>query len=282
MMWRWLTEQRRKVVGVVVFAIPLVMIVSLGTADIGTNSTQATGWGGGAVGAVQAGLSSAAGSVGGWWHRLTGRQAVVDENEQLTREVDRLREEKTRLIGVLQENTRLREMVGFQTDYPEFDLAAAQVIARDVTPYYRVVKIRIRSRADLEPRMPVVAPDGVVGQVHRVYGRTADVVLVTDPRSRIDAISQRNRTLGIVEGLGHRDSYRTRLAYVTEHDEVELGDEMVTSGMGGVFPRELTIGTIVQIERVERELFQEVTVEPAVDFSRLEEVFVITNHEQPG
>lgn len=276
-MLAWLKKHRRKVTGALVVIVPLVMLVSSAGAEIGRETTGAGQFGGGLLAGGQSLVAGAVGTVGDAWTRLMGGD-LAEENERLRREVHQLREENTRLIGVLQENARLREMVGFQQQRPEFDLAAARVVGRDVTPYFRVEKIRIESDTDLEPRMPVVAPDGVVGQIHRLYDGYADVVLVADPRSRIDAVSQRNRAPGIVEGLGHEADYRARMAYVEERDEVRPGDTLVTSGMGSIFPRELRIGTVADVDRDDERLLQDIVVEPAVDFSRLEEVFVITNH----
>lgn len=277
-MLAWLKTHRRKLTALLVALVPIVIIVSSAGADIGEPTSTPATWGGGVVSAAQTGVVATLGSIGDGWARLTGGE-LREENEQLRRQVDRLREEKTRLIGVLQENARLREMVGFQQGHPEFDLAPARVVGRDVTPYFRVEKIRIESEADIEPRMPVVAPEGVVGQIHRVYDRYADVVLVADPRSRIDAINQRNRALGIVEGLGHEADYRARMAYMEQRDRLEPGDTLVTSGMGEFFPRELPLGTVVEVEIGEDRLFQDVVVEPAVDLARVEEVFVITGQD---
>lgn len=277
-MLAWVKTHRRKATGLLVVLLPILMIVSSAGADIGQPTQSATGWGGGVIGGVHSGVASVFGFVGDTWSRLTGGE-LKEQNEQLRREVHRLREEKTRLIGVLQENARLREMVGFHQDHPEYELAPARIIGRDVTPYFRVEKIRLESEEQLRPRMPVVAPDGVVGQIHRVYDGYADVVLLSDPRSRIDAISQRNRALGVVEGLGHEADYQARMAYMEERDELEPGDTLVTSGMGGIFPRELTIGTVLEVAMDRERLFQDVVVEPAVDYARLEEVFVITDHD---
>lgn len=277
-MLAWLKKHRRKVTGLLVVAVPVMMLVSSAGADIGGESGGATQWGGGVLAGAQHAVSSGVGSVGDGFRGLFGGE-LAEENEALQQEVDRLREENTRLIGVLQENSRLREMVGFQNDRPEFELAPARVVGRDITPYFRVEKIRIDADIDLQPRMPVVAPDGVVGQIHRVYDGYADVVLVADPRSRIDAVSQRNRAPGIIEGLGHETDYRARMAYTEERDEVRAGDTLVTSGMGSIFPRELRIGSVAEVDRDEERLMQDVVVEPAVDFSRLEEVFVITDLE---
>lgn len=276
-MLSWVKDHRRKVTAFVLLAIPLWMMMTTDSAEIGEPSSPPTEVAGGVVGASQAGMHTAIGTVAGLWTRMTGSGELAQENKELRREVDRLREEKTRLIGVLQENARLREMVQFQEAHPEFELAPARVVGRDISPYFRVLKVQLESTQELEPRMPVVSAEGVVGQIHRVYKGYADVVIIADPRSRIDAVSQRNRALGIVEGLGNEADYRARVAYLSEGDELSVGDTMVTSGMGGVYPRELRIGTVVSVESDVRGLFQDVIVEPAVDFSRLEEVFVITD-----
>ena len=275
-MLAWLQTHRRKWLAILLGVLPLWMLISSAGAQVGAESAAPTKVAGSVVGGVQFGASLAFGKVGDWWNGLAGGEAAR-ENEELRREVDRLREEKSRLVGILQENARLRELVGFQTRHPDFELAPARVISRDVTPYFRVVKIRIESDADLAPRMPVVAANGVVGQIHRVYGRYADVVIAADARSRIDAISQRNRALGVVHGLGHEADYQARVAYLSDRDEVRIGDVMVTSGMGGVFPGELEIGTVIDVDPDGYGPFQEVTLQPAVDFSRLQEVFVITD-----
>jgi len=269
----WQTH-RRKIVAFVLVAMPFVLLATSAGADqaghpgVGRRATStAFGW-------VQSGGAHVVATAGAWLGDLF-RGDVAAKNEELEARVARLEEEKARLIGVLQENERLRELVGFKRAHDEFDLVPARVVARDITPYFRVLKVRISSDAKLEPRMPVVVADGVVGQVAEVDGDFADVIVVSDPRSHIDAISQRTRAHGIVEGLGHERDYLCRVAYLREKDMVRQGDLIVTSGMGGVFPADLVIGRVADVERRQRQLFQEVRVEPSVDFSRIEEVFVI-------
>ena len=278
-MFRQLRSLRNLFAAAVLFAVPLVTIAISGDRDIGqTNPTRPGAWvrsGVGWVGSAQYGLVAGVGDV---WRRLVAGE-LAEKNRQLEKQVARLREEKSRLIGVLQENARLRELLGFKRQHPSYDLAPAKVVGRDITPYFRVLTLKLESDAELEPRMPVVIAGGVVGQIHRTYGSYADVVIVSDPRSRIDAISQRNRAQGVVQGLGHQRDYLSKISYLRRKDEVREGDVMVTSGMGGVFPPELIIGTIREVRRKKRGLFQEALIEPAVDYSRIEEVFVVTNVE---
>lgn len=269
-------QHKRKIAAVALLTSAMVLITSSAGARVGAESplilqatTQSTApllslMGNGALGVTNI--------ISGWF-----TTDLETENEALRQEVARLREEKTRLIGVLQENDRLRRVLDLKAKHPEYKLVPAQVIARDASPYFRVMHIKIATNPDqpIKPRMPVIVAEGLVGQVHRVFGKYAEIIIVSDPRHRVDAIAQRTRAQAIVEGLGHERDYLARLAYLRDIDEVRQGDILVTSGMGEFFPRELIIGTVNSVAHAERGLFQEATITPAVDFSRLEEVFVL-------
>jgi len=266
-------RHRRRFAGLLVVLIPLLMMSSKAGAGVGS-----TGFAGqiglGVMGSLQTlihtPIAAASGLLSGWF---TGGAAV--EAEELKAEISRLREEKSRLIGVLQENERLRKMLGFKVRRPELELIAGRVISRDTTPYFRVVTLHVTSDVPLAPRMAVISAEGVVGQVNRVFADYVEVILVSDPRHRVDAITQRTRAQAVVEGLGHERDYHAKLAYLSEKDEVRVGDVVVTSGMGGVFPPELVLGTVATVERSERGLFQDATISPSVDASRLDEVFIV-------
>lgn len=275
-MFERLRSLRTILIAGVLFGVPLLTIAVSQDEEVGEGASRGPStWVRSGVGWIGFGSHRAVGGVGDWWSRWTTSD-LAEENRRLEEEIARLREEKSRLIGVLQENSRLRELLEFKRKHPTYELASAHVVGRDTTPYFRVMTLKLETDADIEPQMPVVVAGGVVGQIHRTYGSFADVVIVSDPRSRVDAISQRNRAQGIVQGLGEARSYEAKIAYLRREDEVREGDVMVTSGMGGVFPRELVVGTIEEVTRSERGLFQEAVLEPAVDFSRLEEVFVVT------
>jgi rod shape-determining protein MreC len=123
--------------------------------------------------------------------------------------------------------------------------------------------------------MPVIAPAGVIGRVQRVYGKYADVVLAVDPQSSIDVIVPRTGSRGVLKGLGGDNVYSCKIEYLLKNEEVREGDVIVTSGLGGVFPRDLPVGTIRKIEKKEYGMYQDVEVAPAVDFSHIGAVLVI-------
>jgi rod shape-determining protein MreC len=202
------------------------------------------------------------------------------ENVRLREELHRLRDENARLLGVMQENARLRAMVGFDVGHPQLALLPARVVGIEMSPFFRVLSIRIEAT---DPRLdvgqPVVSSAGVVGHISEIAGRAAEVTLAVDPRSSIDVLLQRNRARGVLKGLGYADSYDAEIAYLLRRDEARPGDIVVTSGMGGRFPPDLVVGRVAQIDDATAGMFQEVTVEPAVDFSRLEEVYIILGTE---
>jgi rod shape-determining protein MreC len=229
------------------------------------------------AGEIRTATAFAVAPLGTWWRNWVDLAEVRRENEALRAERDRLREEHARLVGVMQENARLRALVGFQQAQPQLELVPARVIARDVSSFFRVTSLRMQpEHGNVTVGMPVVSSAGVVGHVASVEGRTVEVILAVDPRSSIDVLVQRNRARGISQGLGHSNDYRSRLAYLLRRDEVRVGDVLVTSGADGRFPPDLVVGRIAEVEDARYGLFQEVVVEPAVDFSRLQEAFILT------
>jgi rod shape-determining protein MreC len=201
------------------------------------------------------------------------------ENSRLAREASALRGARAALAEARAENARLRRMLAFHRERPDLRMVAARIIARSTSPYFRVHRIRIDagSAAGVERGMPVVTPEGVVGRIHRVYGAYADVQLLADPESTIDVIVQGSRATGILRGRGEANNYRCRIEYLSLPDLVREGDAIVTSGVGigNRLPTGLQVGKVSHVVRKQFAVAQEIEVIPAVDFSKVEEVFVL-------
>jgi rod shape-determining protein MreC len=120
--------------------------------------------------------------------------------------------------------------------------------------------------------MPVVNAEGVVGQIMETSRSTAKVLLAHDPNSAVNALVQKNRVQGIVKGEGSQ-SYT--MLYILKNADVEEGDLIVTSGLGGSFPKGIPVGTVASVTKSKRGMFQNITITPAVDFSRMEHLIVI-------
>lgn len=215
-------------------------------------------------------------AVGELWSDYVFLYGVRNENEQLRFEIQRLRAENNLYLEAVQEVRRLRQMMGFADTFGG-ELKAARVIGRGTSEQFRVVRIRIDAGEDLVSKgMPVVTFEGLVGQIAETTGAYSDVLLTVDRKSQVPVVIQRNGAQGILRGTGELDRYTCDVEYLLRSDEVREGDQLFTSGAGGKFPEGLLAGKVVSVTRENLGLFQKVVVEPAVNFSRLKEVFVVS------
>jgi rod shape-determining protein MreC len=244
----------------------------------------------------QNGLDRTVSNATGWIHALSdpvarGIASVWDdyvylvhvrrESERLRSELARLRQDAQRYRAAFEENRRLRRLLQLREDTP-VESVAAEVVARDPSPFFRVVRLAITTQdaPSLREGMPVITYDGVVGQVNSVVGRYANVTLVADSRSAIDAMIERTGARGIVHGTGERNRYSAQVEYLQRTDDVRVGDAVVTSGLGCRYPAGLLLGRVASVTRREFGLYQEVELTPAVDFSRLQDVLVLATPRQ--
>ncbi len=206
---------------------------------------------------------------------------LEEETQQLRAELDRLRGELTRLREVEAENQRLRELLGARPRNPNFQFLLADVIGREPGPFVEAVIVNKGSQDGVEPGMVVVGAAGLVGKVVRVSAGTARVLLLTDPSSAVAARIQRSdarEVTGLVVGQGQG---RLVMRYIAQGEPLQVGDQVVTSGLGETFPKGLAIGRVAQVRRLDVEPFQEALIEPAVALGRLENVLIITNFRPP-
>jgi rod shape-determining protein MreC len=224
---------------------------------------------------LQHGATSAGDALGRVWSRYIYLVDVKKDNERLAADNARLRSELERAKLELVRGQRLERLLGLRQEVPS-ETAAARVIGVESSPFFRVVRVRLdRGSDEMKPGMPVLVPEGVVGRVGRVFGRYSDVVLAVDPKSSIDVVLPRTGGRGVLKGVSGENGYRARIEYLLRSEEVKEGDEVVTSGVGGVFPRGVAVGKIAKVVRRDFGLYQEAEVTPSVDFSRLDEVLVV-------
>jgi rod shape-determining protein MreC len=248
------------------------------------------------VGLVDAGLlkisaplqyvaTEAAGALGGLLEEYVYLVEVGRENDRLRDENDRLREDNRLLRVQAGENDRLRDLLELRERLPG-ETISAEVVTREFSPYFRVMRVRLDrgARDRVRAGMPVESAQGLVGQIRRTTGHYADVLLTVDQESAIDVVVQRTGARGMLRGTGESNRYLCRMQYLRREDEVEVGDEIYTSGLGRRFPAAILVGRVVRVERQEFGLYQEVEVAPSVSFSDLEEVLVLTtgSREQAG
>lgn len=194
--------------------------------------------------------------------------------QELQDTVDRLMIENVRLREAEIERTILREQLQFKLANPTYELLAAEVIGRDPSNLLQYIIIDRGANDGVAVGMPVVTARGLVGRVTSVYPQSARVMLLTDPASSVNALIQSSRATGVVQGQGQRGLV---MRYIEQSEQVAVGDVVLTSGLGGNFPKRLVIGQVTAVKRNDVEMFQEVQVQSAVRFDRLEIVLVVQN-----
>jgi rod shape-determining protein MreC len=205
------------------------------------------------------------------WSSYFSLVEIHQENALLRKRIDFLKLENSRYQELLLANQRLHTLLNFQqnTDEP---LLPARVIGWDSSGLFKSITIDKGEHDGLMINMPVVNADGVVGRVVSVCPDYSQVLLITDQNSAVDGLVQRSRGRGTLRGRGSNECY---FDYVIKTCEIEAGDTIVTSGMGGVFPKGLCLGAVTKIKDARSKLFKDVRVVPAVDFSTLEEVLIV-------
>ena len=159
---------------------------------------------------------------------------------------------------------------GDESDTP---MLPAEIVAVDVSSWFRAVLLGRGRAHGITAGMPVISEDGVVGLVTTTSLNAAKVKLLLDRQSAADGVVQRSRLRGIVRGAGSGE--RLAFEFVARGGDLELGDEILSSGLGGVYPKGLRIGKVVALPEPGPQLLARATLEPAVDFSKLEQVFVM-------
>ena len=196
---------------------------------------------------------------------------VARENDQLKLEVQRLISEKNKLVERLASQKRLAKLMAYEDDW-EKKAVVASVIGRDATQWSKVVVINKGTQNGIRNHLAVVTDAGVIGQVIHAGPNTSKVLLIVDGRSAVDALFQESRISGVVVGAGEDEC---KLKFVPNTADVKVGDHVLSSGLGGIFPKGLIIGKVSQVSRKKQGLFQDITLVPSSDLSRLEEVLVL-------
>jgi rod shape-determining protein MreC len=225
---------------------------------------------------IEQAVSKVSYSVGELLASTAKIMAAYRDNEQLRQQVDQLKQSTIMLNEVTAENQRLQVMLDYKKNTPQFEMVVATVIAREPGSWFSTIVINRGSDDGLTKDMPVVTPQGLVGHVVSVYGKSAKVMLILDPRSAVGGLVQRpeSRVTGIVVGQAQNTTVPRMINLARESDVIQ-DDKIITSGLGGIFPKGILIGEVVEVKNEEGGLLKFAEIKPAVDFSKMEEVFVI-------
>ncbi|MBN2398505.1 MAG: rod shape-determining protein MreC [Deltaproteobacteria bacterium] len=223
-------------------------------------------------------VNSALGSIGTIWKRYVMLVGLEERNRELEETVASLTREVNECREMALECMRLRSLMVMKSELG-FSTVAAEVVGRNRASVFRTVLIDKGSSDGIEAGFPVVTAEGVTGRIIEVSWNVSKVLLLVDYNSNIDALIQRNRCQGVLQGAGTSGCI---LKYIQRSEEVRVGDVVVASGLAGVFPKGLRLGTVAEVEKRDADLFQRITVHPTVDIAKLEEVLVIIKKGREG
>lgn len=201
---------------------------------------------------------------------LNAYRSVVSENEQLKEENAKLRQETYYASEGLQELARLHTLVRFDDkwDYP---IVTARVVGHNPGRFLTTIIINRGTSHGVKENMPVFSMDGLVGKVTKAALTHSRVQLLVDPNLKLSVLERRTRVVGFLESVdGHLLS-----AQIPTHAGVQVGDTLITSGLGGIFPKGIPVGTVKEIRSADLEVMRMMDVAPFQVFSKLEEVFVM-------
>jgi len=193
------------------------------------------------------------------------------DNENLRKRIDLLIEEKHALQEEVRRLIRINELMDYQKANKLKSLVAT-VIGLDATQWSKTVFINKGTRDGIRENQAVVTTLGLVGHIVQAGNSTSKVLLIVDSRSSVDALFENDRVSGIVVGTG-RDT--CEMKYVPINANIRVGDRVLSSGLGGIFPKGLRLGTVHEVQKATQGLFQEVSIVPSADLMRLEEVLVL-------
>jgi rod shape-determining protein MreC len=204
---------------------------------------------------------------------------LVDAREladELSEQVEFYKQELAEQVVAEEENARLRRLLGFNRRH-QLPTLPARIIATDILGQFRTVTIDRGSNDGVRAGNPVVNADGVVGTVMTVFYSNSRVLLMIDPNSAIDGRVRRSGAQGIVQGGNMSDKLWCQFAFSLKSEDIQIGDDIVTSGLDQQFPPGLLLGSVVGLTQEAVGVFQNATVRPAADFTRLREVLIVTS-----
>lgn len=229
---------------------------------------------------IQTQMSRTANFVSNQVEQTTDIRVLQERNAELEALANSLMVENVRLKDLERENEILRQLLNYTRNNPQFTYQTTTIrgrsIGREPTNLLYFIFLDVGARDGVAKDMPVITDRGLVGRVTAVGPNSAQVLMLIDPSSAVNAIIQNSRVTGLVKG--NIDGTLT-MERIPPGEEVNPGDIVLTSGLGGNFPDKLVIGQVTEVTQRDQDMFQIARIRPTVDFGKLETMLVITSFE---
>lgn len=220
---------------------------------------------------IQEGFSDSKKSLSFLWENYLLIVNTSKENNILKKQISRLESDLTTMEEVRKENLRLKRLLSY-SDEMSHQRIMAQVVGWDSANEFKVIRLNKGKNHGIKVMAPVITDHGLVGYVYRVTDNYADVLTILDQNNRVDVMIERTRTHGIVEGVFN---FKCALKYIMRNEPVEVGDKLITAGVGGIYPKGIKVGMVTDITKENFGMTLSIEVIPSVDFDKLEEVLVL-------
>ena len=225
---------------------------------------------------IQSGVHNLVNTLNAWWEGYVMLVGIRNENQQLRQEIAELKDRLNRSLEDSVQYNRLRGQLLFAQRQPDRKVFA-EIIGESIDNIHQMRLINRGSKHGLKRNFSAILREGLVGRIQSVTPFQSNLQLITDFRSRVPALIQRNRIRGLIYGT----QTGLEMRQINRRAKVKKGDRVITSGLGGLYPKGILIGTIVEVRVQPHELFQTASIETAVDLSRMEEVFIIISGSYP-
>ncbi|HXH74569.1 MAG TPA: rod shape-determining protein MreC [Bacteriovoracaceae bacterium] len=223
------------------------------------------------VSPMQESLASSKKNLSSLWENYLLIVNTSKENSVLKKQISRLESDIFTMEEVRKENLRLKGLLNYSEEMGQ-EKVLAQVVGWDSANEFKVIRLNKGTDHGIKVMSPVITDNGLVGYVYRVMPNYSDVLTILDQNNRVDVVVERTRTHGIVEGVM---SFKCALKYVMRNEPVEVGDKLITAGVGGIYPKGVKVGMITDISKENFGMTLSIEVVPSVDFDKLEEVLVL-------
>ncbi len=270
-----LKNKKASKIGIIITIIILVIIVMVSNIQI-DNVTYVENGLGIIVMPIQNGLTYLKNWIFGNNTFFTNINNLQEENKQLKEKNSELEQSLRELEIIKSENATLKEYVNLKDKYTDYETIPAYVIQKDISNYSDAMIINIGTKDGVDVNMPVISDQGLVGHIISVTDSTAKVQTIIDTASTISCVITTSRDIMIARGTLEKDS-SLKATFIPTEATIFEGDKVETSGLGGIYPKGIHIGTIKKVVNTQNITDRYATIQTAVDFAKLETVLVITN-----
>jgi len=267
-------KNKSGIIGIVITIVILIIIVIV--SNISTNNLSSIE---GAFSTlfmpIQNGIVYLKNKISGNEQELSDIQTLKNQNQSLREENGKLQEQLRELEILKSENNTLKEYVNLKEKYSDYTTVPAYVIQRSISNYEKIIVINVGSNDGIEVGMPVISESGLVGHIISVTNSTSKIQTIIDTSSNVSASISNVQDSVILKGsLSNSDILKA--TYIPADSTILQGDSVVTSGLGGIYPKGILIGTVKSIINTKNEADRYAEIEVSTDFMKLETVLIIT------